>query len=462
MRIPLISGILADNTAEFLISYATNLEVVPVENKIAKAQFRATSGATSFTTGPGTDRGGINWNGTLYRVMGTKLCQVSSTGTVTQLGDVGGAGPCTFGIGFGYIGIRSGDQLYYWDGTALTHVTDTDLGPVLDYLWIDGYNMTTDGENVVVAELNDKTSVLPLKYGSAEEDPDMVTGLIKVRDEAYVLGQYTIQVFQNVGGSGFPFQNVKGASIPVGCVGAMAKCLFADSFAFCGSGRNEAIGIYIAGNGSADRISTRTIDDELAKVADPSQIILESRTYRQERRLLVHLPDKTLVFQLNATKALESEVWYIAQSGVGKPYRLRYAVECYGNWYVGDTESSAIGELTDTVSTHFGEVAQWSFDVGPVYNEAKGGIVSSLELIGLPGRAPFGVDGTIWLSMTRDGQSFSVERPIPAGKAGQFAARLQWRPRTNFRTWIGFRFRGYSSAMPGIAALEADIKPLAA
>jgi hypothetical protein len=137
-------------------------------------------------------------------------------------------------------------------------------------LWIDGYTMTTDGTSIVVTELNDPTSVLPLKYGSAEEDPDMVTGLIKARNEAYALGGNTIQVFQNVGGNGFPFAPVKGASIPVGCVGPQAKCLFGDSFAFVGSARNEAIGVYLAGSGSATRISSRAIDDELAKVADPA------------------------------------------------------------------------------------------------------------------------------------------------------------------------------------------------
>jgi hypothetical protein len=115
----------------------------------------------------------------------------------------------TFDIAFQHIDRRSSDQLYYWDGTTLTHVTDTDLGPVVDMLWIDGYTMTTDGTSIIVTELNDPTSVLPLKYGSAEEDPDMVTGLIKARDEAYALGQYTIQVFQNVGGNGFPFQPSK-------------------------------------------------------------------------------------------------------------------------------------------------------------------------------------------------------------------------------------------------------------
>jgi hypothetical protein len=64
--------------------------------------------------------------------------------------------------------------------------------------------------------------------------------------------------------------------------------------------------------------------------------------------------------------------------------------------------------------------------------------------------------------MTRDGQNFSVERAIPMGQAGQTSLRLQWRPRVNFRNWIGFRFRGSLAAMPGFAACEAQVTPLAA
>jgi hypothetical protein len=78
---------------------------------------------------------------------------------------------------------------YYTPADGLTQVTDEDLGLVIDGLWIDGYFMTTDGTYVVVTELSDPTQVQPLKYGSAEEDPDPVTGLLKYRDEAYVLGR---------------------------------------------------------------------------------------------------------------------------------------------------------------------------------------------------------------------------------------------------------------------------------
>lgn len=459
MRIPLLSGVVADGSAEYLTALPVNLEVVATDNKIAAAQFRAPAGAVTHVTGPGADRGGIDYDGRHIRVMGTKLVEIA--GAVTILGEVGGTGPVTFAEGFGRLAIRSGTSLFYLVGSDLTEVTDPDLGPVKDALWIDGYFMTTDGTSIVVTELNDPTKIEPLKYGSAEEDPDMVTGLMKVANEAYAVGRYTIQVFGNVGGSGFPFARIKGATIPQGCVGPNAKCLFADSFAFIGGGRGEAVGVYVAGQGSATRISPRVIDDELAKVSDPTQIVLESRTYRAERRLLIHLPDKTLVFLTNVSKTLEQPAWYVAQSGRGNPYRLRNAVMVGGRWFVGDTQSNAIGVLDETVSTHFGDKAEWQFTAGLIYNEARGGIVNTLELIGLPGRAPLGEEPQAFLSMTRDGETWTEERPCSLGKRGERNTRIQWRPRARFANQLGLRFRGYNDAMPGFAALEAGITPLA-
>src|SRR5690349_2039066 len=96
MRIPLVSGITTDESAEFRTSYPVNLEIVPTDNKIAEAQFRAPSGAIPLTTGPGVDRGGYFWRGTLFRVMGTKLIALFASGGFSILGDVGGSGQVTF------------------------------------------------------------------------------------------------------------------------------------------------------------------------------------------------------------------------------------------------------------------------------------------------------------------------------------------------------------------------------
>jgi hypothetical protein len=330
----------------------------------------------------------------------------------------------------------------------------------LDFIWIDGYFMSTDGTNVVTTELTDPTTILGLHYGSAEEDPDPVSGLIKVRDEAYVCGTNTIQIFRNIGGDTFPFTTLIGATIPYGVVGPLAKCRYADSFAFVGSTRNEALRVYIAGMGDASPISNRLIEDELAAVSDPTSIILENRTSRGEQRLFVHLPTKSLVFLRAASTMLQTPVWYVAQSGFGAPYRQRFAVEGYGQVIVGDLNSAQLATLTDAHTAQFGEEPAWQFDVGLVYNGAKGGIVHSVELVGLQGRAPYGINAKAFMSMSRDGVNFTTERPRPMGLAGQ-NNRLQWRPRSSFRNYLGFRFRGTGGGLPGFAACEANLSPLA-
>jgi hypothetical protein len=455
--IPLLWGTVATETSEFAQNVPLNLEPIILDNGIDKGQLRSTPGALPFGTGPGTDRGGINWNGTCYRVMGTKLVQVNPDGSVMTLGDVGTGGQVSMDYSFDRLAVASGGRLYYWNGTTLVQNVSINLGTVVDMLWIDGYFMTTDGKYVVVTELADPMTVKPLKYGSADEDPSSCVGIIKLRDEAYVCEKYTIQVFKNVGGNGFPFSTIKGATIPFGVVGTFAKTLFGDSFAFVGSARNEGLGVYTAGNATATKISTRALDKALAKVTDPSSIIMEKRVSNNEARLLIHLPTETWCYLQLASGMVGQMVWYRLQSGVGGQYRLRNAVNCYSKTLVGDLNSSQIGVLTDTVSTHFGQPAQWMLDLGLVYNEGRGGILRSIELVGLTGRGT--TSSTIFLSLTRDGETYSMERGITVQQFDH-EKRLQWRPQTRFNRFMGMRFRSNDGAVAGIAACEVKAVPL--
>src|SRR3546814_4404735 len=113
----------------------------------------------------------------------------------------------------------------------------------------------------------------------------MITGLIKVRGEVYITGRHTIEVLANVGGNGFPFAVVDGATIPYGCVSPSAKCPFAESFAFVGSARNEALGVYVAGPGTAIKISSRAVDRMPAAIPEPASIELGSWTYLAEKKI---------------------------------------------------------------------------------------------------------------------------------------------------------------------------------
>jgi hypothetical protein len=156
MQLPIVSGIFADTSPDLRTSYPVNQLVVPMSSGASAVYLRPADGIVGNGTGPGTDRGGINWNGVCYRVMGSKLVTVSSTGTVTVLGDVGNDGEqVTLDYSFDLLGIASNGNLFFWDPVAatLTQNTDPDLGVVLDVVWVDGYWMTTDGEFLVVTDL---------------------------------------------------------------------------------------------------------------------------------------------------------------------------------------------------------------------------------------------------------------------------------------------------------------------
>jgi hypothetical protein len=466
LKLPILSGIYADSVADFVESYPVNREPVVLNTGLSEGYLRVAPGIAGIGTGPGVDRGGINWDGVCYRVMGTRLVSVSSGGVVTDLGDVGSGGQCSLDYSFDNLIIASGTKLYYWNPSdGLRQVTDPDLGIVLDAIWIDGYTMTTDGTSLVVTELNDPMAVDPLKYGSSEEDPDPVEGLFRIRGEVYALNRNTIEVFNDIGGSGFPFQRNSGAQIPYGCVGTHAKALYIQTFAFVGSARNENLAVYLAGAGDAQKLSTRRIDKMLAALTDAeaAAITMESRVDDDEQRLLVHLPTATLVFFNTASRKAEQKVWAIYASGVeaDEAYRGRNGVLAYGKWIVGDNAGN-IGVIDPDVPTHFGAVTGWRFDTALLFNENGRGIVNSLTLTGLPGRALPGADPRIFLSFTIDGVTYGQEYAIASGVLGQRNKIMQWRKPRRFDSWIGQRFRAADNGMAAFARLDAMIEPLAA
>ncbi len=468
MQIPVLNGIYANQAPDFRVAYPRNMMPVPRPQGISNGYLRPADGTVSEGTGPGVPRGAIRWGDVCYRVMGTKLVSVAADGTVTTLGDVGGiTGQCSFDHSFDRLAIASNGNLYYWNGTTLTQVTDTDLGTVLDVLWVDGYFMTTDGTNLVVTELSDPTAVDPLKYGSSEADPDPIKAVLKLHREVHAINRYSIEVFENVGGAGFPFRVIDGAQIGRGAIGTHACCLFAGAIAFLGGGRDdEAPAIWLGANGASTKISTGDVDETLSAYPETelAAAIVEARVDKGHELLYIHLPDKTLVYDAAASVIVKEPVWFILTTGLGDGgrYRARDLVWCHDKWMVADPTTDAVGRLDNTVSSHWGNVNSWEFSTLAVYNKSLGAIVHELELVGLPGRAALGDDPTIYTSYSLDGQTWSQEFGISAGKQGERNKRLVWLQQGPMRNYRIQKFCGTSDAQLSVARLEARLEALAA
>ena len=465
MQIPTLNGIYTDEVADFRTAYPRNLVPVPKTQGISQGYLRPADGIVQLGTSPGPDRGGINWNGQCYRVMGPKFVRVEADGFLSIIQDIGGTTPVGMDYSFDRLALCSDGQLWYWNGSSLDRVTDSDLGAVYDVLWVDGYFMTTDGTSLVVTELTDPLAVNPLKYGSAEADPDPIPRLLKIRDEPYAIGRYTIEAYSNVGGSFFPFERIPGSFVSRGSVGRRSACVFNDAVAFVGGGRNEPLAVWMAINGQSEKISTREIDQLLKKqdsgwLAD--NCVVESRIDEGHRLLYVHLADQTLVYDLAASTVLQEPVWFTVDSGneVTERYRARGLVWCYDKWIVGDPSSGTYGYLTDSASHHYGQVIGWGFGTAVVYNEGNGAIVHELELVTLSGRVDADSDPVVWTSYSVDGETWSQERPKRAGKRGERNVRLAWLQQGHMRHWRIQRFRGTSDAFLSFARLEAQLEAL--
>ena len=463
MQIPILSGVYTDEAADFRIAYPYNLVPVPVDQGISKGYLRPGEGVVPFTgDGPGLDRGGINWNGVCYRVMGTSLVVVKEDGTIQTLGTIPGDDQVKFDYSFDYLAIRAFGALFLYNG-VLAQIVDGDLGECIDFVWVDGYFMSTDGEFIAVTELTNPFSVLPTKYGSSESDPDPVLALLKLHNEPTALNRYTMETFSNVGGTGFPFSRIDGALIPKGVVGTNACCVFMDHIALVGSGRNEAVTVYLASNGEYTRIATREIDLVLASYTDEdlATVKVEPQVDKGHQLLYIHLHNRTLVYDGHASQVTGDQVWYVLGSGlIVTQYRARNFVRCYNKWLVGDPQADKIGYLTTTTAEHWGQKVGWEFSTVIIYNEGTGAIFHELELVALSGRVDFGTDPIISTCYSLDGEEWSQQKFIRAGKTGERQKRLIWLQQGSMRNWRMQKFNGDSDSRMSVARLEARLEGL--
>lgn len=467
MQVPIVNGIYTDGDADVRTSYPVNMVPVPKSNGVSNGYLRPAEGIDELGTGPGASRGGINWNGATYRVMGSKLVRIYANGSHTILGDVGGGGQVTLDYSFDRLAIASGGNLYYWNGASLLQVTDADLGTAIDVTWIDGYFMTTDGMSLVVTELNDPLSVNPLKYGSSEVDPDPIKAVKRLRNELAAINRFTIEYFDNIGGDFFPFQLITGAQVQKGSLGTHCVCVFLDALAFIGSGRNESPAVYLAASGSAAKISTREIDEILQTYSESelSACVVESRTDKNHQHLWIHLPDRTIVYDAAASRAISEPVWFTLTSTLTpdsfSKYRAKDLVWCFDRWLVGDSNSSAHGALSKEHSYQWGSSARWEFSTAIIYNEGMGAILHEVELVTLAGRSQFGTNPRISTSYSLDGMSWSMDKWARIGKLGERNKRIVWLQQGTIGHFRMQRFRGDSMSFASFLRLNVRPEALA-
>ena len=464
MKLPLIKGTRVDSGAEWRDSLPMNMVGFSQDIGDWSGFMRTADGLKAYATGVGHDRGGI-WSDRFKlhaRVSGNTLIEVGQFGEVTNLSgtSIPGSNRVQFANSFNSIAFVADGDYWRWNTSTLTNVTKPGgAGDFIDMVWIDGYYIFTDGENLWNTTLADEAVFNGNERAGSDFAPDQIVGLGRTTDNKLIaFNRYTTERFYNNAGSVFPFARIPNAAIPIGIVGTNAKVNIGNGqWVVFGGGKEYSPSFYMLTN-SYTNISTKEIDSIIDTYSDYElvNIALEFRDTRDQGLVICHLPRHTLVYDVRLSQKLQMPVWYewtsgdIPWRGVNGVYDPRNVDNQASAWIYGDSESSTIGKLDQTSSTQYGNSVAFSC-VTPIVK--VGGVVSMAEIVTAPGHNSV-ADDVVFISTTKDGALFGPEIMLPRGNSGDYQHRLMVRRLGDYPRWFGMRIRGNSAGIFSVVGVE--------
>ena len=453
MRVPLdiATGFYQSQSLPFSSQRCINwIPTIPEAAALDRGALFGSPGISLFATLSGVGRGGILAKGVPYFVNGGALYSISVSGVATNLGVVSGLGMTSLATNTTVdsntkivIVVDSGDGFVYDSSLGpVTQITDPDyqLSSTVSFKAAYFTFTTKDGLQIFNSALNDPTSFDALDTGTAEIDPDLVVTQIMNHNEWFVMGEETGELFQNVGGTGFPFQRIQGANIQKGGFSKFGIVSFDNSFAFVGGGKNELPAIWkVAGSSSAAKISTSAIDTEIQKYTREEISNCFAMTYQKNGQFFAiftfestTIASKTFAYNATSSALAGRHNWHELQSGISdNRWRVQSIVKAYGKLLVQDQSTGKIGYLNDNVFDEYGETIKREKTTQPFRQVDEAQFWDHLEVrmesgVGLASGQ--GSNPTIRMKFSDDGaRTFSSEFSRSFGKVGEYTKRTVWR-----------------------------------
>lgn len=498
-ELPIATGFYEDAVKPIAAQECINwLPQIPQTNGLSQAQLVQTPGLSLVSTVSNfAARGSIVMDSIAYTVNGNQLHRVNSDFTTADLGTISGSGAVSMATNGTQICIvvPGGTSYVYSVAGGLVTITDTDftttLGPSQRVVFIDGYfvhynNASAASNQAVffVSNLNDATAYDPLDFGTAEVDPDNITGLHVNRNQLYVGGFKTIEPFSNIGGAGFPFQRIPGAVIQKGIRAKFSSIDFDNSFIFVGGGKNERPAVWRLSGQGAQKISTSAIDNVLQQLTESELSEVFTTTYAENGAYVVYIHLNSRTFGYDAG----TQLWHERKSKNASlqlvNWRVNSIIEVYGKILVTDNQSGRIGEMSKDIYEEYGESIQRIVATQPFANQGNDLSFSMMEVTCETGTAPpvqvglsrYDVEGyqeagfdeppfliatfppRIQRQFSDDGgYTWSNATSRSLGRQGEYNIRQVWQREGNSKRFRVYRFIIDEPIKTSIIKLEADL-----
>lgn len=402
-------------------------------------------------------RAAIVFNGELYSVAGASFVRVNSLGQATTIGTLPNTGHVDIGKNPTQIAILIEPHLYVYNGSTLTKVTDADFtsrgGKRMAIM--DNYGAFVEPESGrwFICDLADFTVYDALDFATAEGAPDNLVSIESNNRQFVLFGEESIELWDNTGAAGFPFERNPNGFVENGCGAAFSTCGIDHTVFWIDQDR---IARRLEGN-VAKRISQDGVEQkwqDYSTIADAYAFpyVFDGHTF-----VVYTFPTAgaTWVHDIN------TQEWHERESYGYNHWRAQWVVKAYDKSFVGDTVTGNIGQLDPNTHTEWGNVLLREATSGIIADRKRRVRHDRLEIEMDVGNVPLTGQGSapeLMLDVSDNGGvTYRARSNRSLGATGQYRKRVIW-DRNGSSRERGYRFRMSDPGPFVITSAELDIR----
>ena len=256
-----------------------------------------------------------------------------------------------------------------------------------------------------------------LQYVEVDDAPDELTGLLAHAGLMFAFGNDTIEMYENTGHAGVPFERIINSTIDIGCLDpkAIGRVFSQVFFVAADYTVRRLDGI------TPTRVSTHAIEQRLT-----AETIVEGFGYSQEGHFFYCLTTTggTYLYDVITQEWSERESYGLTN------WKPRYHAQFAGLELVGDADSNKIGYLDFAAYTEWGTTQRMEWTYQPIYAAGQRAFHDRFEIVletGVGATTGQGNAPKIMLQYSDDGGKTWESMPDKAfGPRGEYTDRCIW------------------------------------
>jgi hypothetical protein len=450
MLVPILIAGGSDENASRPLSKQTTRNFWPrPQSKKSRSPYTLNSfyGHKLFKAQSGTkNRGMLENQGVLYRVLDESFYSVDGAGTHTLLGTIPGSNRCTLrALGSSILIVNGGGKVYIWDGTTLSLNASANLGSPRGVAVINNQAIYDRGSGQIfdVSNAGLPATINGLNYASAESYPDNLLVPYGWRETLYLFGEQSTELWWNSGTGNPPFDKVQGSGLGIGLGAIHSIAETPDNLYFLGSDR-QFHGL-TPGTSTVDTvINLPTLARELEDYLVVSDCIGWTMQLEGQWFYAATFPTQDITWAY----PVGGEFFEWGVGSKGRCLSDSYA-KAFNRHLAASSTNGDLYELDADTYTDAGAPVIRTRDSAPIYSgligaEGKEFEINSLELsleTGVGLLSGQGSDPRVMVSVSRDGgRTFGTERMLRAGRLGEYT-EVKTGPFGRFKSEAVLRFR---------------------